>query len=258
MEAIGKIGLPFFKGTSHKIAMGFCIAFSLLSLILYIVACAGWSTNGTNLQSASWAIVTETTNLSSGSVTVSISETVYFGLQQVYAVANSGSSSGSTSTTYSSCASAAGAPSYCSSCQTSGSAAFGLSLISLLMTLLLVPICFLRTFKDSAMFKIAGIFLTFLPLLFSIAAYGTFNQNCYNNIVSSLNSAKSAGFSFTSSQGPGFGAVVANSVFMFFMFALMVAVPAALPENISLDAAPTSPGQAEAGDKKVVVFDDDD
>lgn len=250
MDAIGKIGIPSLQGSSQKIAMGTTVALSALSLILYIVGCAGWST-GSSLQSANWTIVSETVTVTVGTVKTSQSFSAYFGLQSTYAVSNSGGTS--TSQLYSSCASAS---TECSSCQTSGQAAFGLSLFSLLLTLCLIVVCFMRVFKDSALAKVAGILLSFLALIFSIAAYGTFNENCFKNIQSSITSV--SGLSASVTQGPGFGSIVACSVFMFFTLVLMVATPTAPPENISLDAPPAAAGSAEGtGGGKVVVFDDD-
>lgn len=103
MDGIGKIGFSFLKGTSHKIAMGFTIALSALSFILYIVGCAGWNTSS-SLQSSSWA-----------TTTISGSGSVYFGLRSSFVVANTGTSSQGTD--YSTCTSSS---SVCSSCLSSG------------------------------------------------------------------------------------------------------------------------------------------
>jgi hypothetical protein len=245
MESIGKIGC--FKGTSGRIAMGFTVGFTALSLILYVVGCAGWNT-GSSLQNASWATVTQTVTLSVGSGKSTSSVTSYFGLQSTYTVSNSGVTS-STGTLYSDCASLSDE---CSSCQTSGKAAFGLILFSLFLTVALGVLCFLRTCKDSHIYKVGGIGLSFFILLLTVAAYGTFNQSCYLSVKNLLNGADGV----TVSQGPGFGSVVACSVFMFFTFVLMLVTPTATPESISLDSAPASPANMEGGGK-AVVFDDD-
>ena len=177
-------------GTNKKLTMAIVVMFTALSLILFIVAMAGWSTDANNLKSAAWAFST-----SEGGKT-------YIGLQGFSIDVSTTIGSGTGYFSYSDCPTGI---TFCSGCQNGGRAALGLTLLSFFLTMGVFVLSLLRMFKDTSGTKICSVVFLFFIWLFAVAGWGAWNTQCFSALTDS---------NLTFSHMGGFGAAVAGWFFM--------------------------------------------
>lgn len=211
-------------GTNRKVVMGISLLFIALSLILFIVALAGWTTDPNNLKSAGWAFSSK-----------SDGATVYIGLQ--------GFSTGGGSTTsyfsYTDSTACTGDNSYCSSCQNGGRAALGLILLSFFLTMGVFILTFLRMFKDTTGTKICAVCFLFFIWLFAVSGWGSWNSQCFNALSNSA---------ATFSHMGGFGAAVAGWFFMWMIGFIHLLTPV---DDGNAGSYGTGGGEGQTGGEKM-------
>ena len=192
---IGSFGIAK-CGDLRKIVMGFTTFLAILVTLLIICGMAAWSEDPANLKQIGWA-KTEATILGT-------TVTNYYGLQ--------GWSNDNTNTfaKYSGCTT-----DLCDKCNKAGQAALGLMLTSFFMMIVVTLTSFIRIFNDSELIKIISVIFTFLIWIFLVAAFGNWNQQCYNDFPSG-NNAK---------YWSGYGAIVSAWVLSTFLFFDHLLVP---------------------------------
>lgn len=187
-------GLTAF-GNNKKLTMSISLAFTALSLILFIVAMAGWTTDPTNLQSAGWAFSTSNNGKT------------YIGLQGF-------STDYFSSVTYYSFADCTGNASFCTGCQNGGRAALGLTLLAFFLTMGLFILTLLRMFKDTSGTKLTSVGFIFFIWLFSVAGWGAWNTQCFGALANATYTIAGVSVSLSFSHMGGFGAAVAGWFFI--------------------------------------------
>ena len=74
----------------------------------------------------------------------------------------------------------------CHDCYNASNAAFGLALISLFLSLLLIIVCILRIYYEDVRLKLISVFIPILVIIFGFAGFGDWNNICYNSIYTNL------------------------------------------------------------------------
>lgn len=218
MITIGTFGIPILGAGNYKMMiMAFTTGLAGLISLLFIGGMAGWSETYSTLKNSAWA-------------TASIlSSHAYIGLQG-YSVNTGGTYVFSK---YADCSSTT-----CSDCEVAGQAALGLLIISFFMVVAVTIGSAVRAFKDSEMLKIVMLALSFLIWIFSVAAFGNWNEQCYKAF-------EDAGIDNLEHDN-GYGAAVAGWFFSSFLFLLHLLTPVTATADGSTASSSKASGESPA------------
>ena len=196
-------------------------------LCLIIAAMAGWSTDGNNIQKAAWATASDGP------------DTVYIGLQSTYTPNTVPAVSLMFSDAI--CSSRG-----CNACLKAGQAVLGLLLTSFFLFLLVAVTSGVRMCQDSAMLKFLSLGLTFLVWIFSVAAFGNWNTQCYN----AVNTVDGLGYT-SPKYYMGYGAAVSAWVFTTIVFIMHLLTPVAEQSSAASAGAASNTNPVSDGPAKV-------
>jgi hypothetical protein len=191
-------------GDKRKLFMLTSAAFSALSIILFIVAMAGWTEDTSSITSSDWGYYEDK----------GIGAKYYMGLRILYVNQNGNGASSQTTTKYSDCASQTDS---CKTCESAGKAALGLLLLSFIFTVTITVLSVLRSGADKSVYKLVAVILGVLLWLFSISSFGNFNEKCIKKINKE--------FDFQFKPAAGYNCNVAGWFFMWIILIIHILTP---------------------------------
>jgi len=243
--------MAFYTVKSHIVAsvlMIFATTFSLFCIALFLVGVISWTENEFTLNSIAWSFFGYQVK-ANGIYVASIN--LYLGLlgTSVEVIGDLNIIFGDTILnqyeSYSKCKNIS-----CTYCHTAGKIAFGLVLVSLVFSVVILLVSCLRFIKNSFAAKIVAISSAFIAMVTAIGAFANWHVNCFlywrDNFQSALVLNNPAlGIVVTKYEYVGFSVVAAAFVLTFVNLLLHLLAPS--------DSIPTSkvPVKAPNGPQKV-------
>ena len=181
LNNIGKYGCSCSLATK-KLTLFVNTFFTIIILMFWIVGMVAWSEDQVTLSNAAWGHANYSYRQISGIGGIGGEQSIvtfyielYAGLQGYYRITTS---TGETQAyksyhSYSDCN-----DTFCSSCQTAGQLGLGSLIISFFLTIPLVLMTIMRTFKDNSVLKFTSLLTSSIVWIFSVAAFSAYYNLC--------------------------------------------------------------------------------